>query len=90
RNTASTIRDVYNGNYVQGIADKIKAFFGKIEELALLNAINAPTGFSLNTIFKKGGCCYVIGSMRNSKIITAQRMILVRLFQLAELRDRVA
>ncbi|HIB5368517.1 TPA: MFS transporter, partial [Klebsiella pneumoniae] len=41
-------------------------------------------------IFDKGGCCYIIGSMRNSKIITAQRMILVRLFQLAELRDRVA
>ncbi|MBD4544930.1 MFS transporter, partial [Xanthomonas citri pv. citri] len=34
RNTASTIRDVYNGDYVQGITDKIKAFFGKIEELA--------------------------------------------------------
>jgi len=89
RNTASTIRDVYNGDYVQGIADKIKAFFGKIEELALLNAINAPTGFSLNKIFEKGGCCYVIGSMRNSKIITAQRMLLVRLYQLAERRERV-
>lgn len=89
RNTASTIRDVYNGDYVQGIADKIKAFFGKIEELALLNAINAPTGFSLNTIFKEGGCCYVIGSMRNSKIITTQRMLLVRLYQLAERRERV-
>ncbi|MFH3046993.1 type IV secretory system conjugative DNA transfer family protein [Klebsiella michiganensis] len=89
RNTASTIRDVYNGDYVQGIADKIKAFFGKIEELALLNAINAPIGFSLNTIFEEGGCCYVIGSMRNSKIITAQRMLLVRLYQLAERRERV-
>lgn len=89
RNTASTIRDVYNGDYVQGIADKIKAFFGKIEELALLNAINAPTGFSLNRIFEEGGCCYVIGSMRNSKIITAQRMLLVRLYQLAEKRERV-
>lgn len=88
-NTASTIRDIYNGDYVQSIADKIKAFFGKIEELALLNAINAPTGFSLNKIFDEGGCCYVIGSMRNSKIITAQRMLLVRLYQLAERRDRV-
>ena len=68
---------------------KIKAFFGKIEELALLNAINSPEGFSLNHIFDEGGCCYVIGSMRNSKIITAQRMLLVRLYQLAEKRDRV-
>ncbi|WP_174871200.1 type IV secretory system conjugative DNA transfer family protein [Pectobacterium polaris] len=89
RNTASTIRDVYNGEYVQGIAEDIKAFFGKIEELALLNAINAPKGCSLKQIFDEGGCCYVIGSMRNGKIITAQRMLLVRLYQLAERRDRV-
>jgi hypothetical protein len=88
-NPSSTIRDIYNGDYVQGIAESIKAFFGKIEELALLNAINAPKGFSLKQIFDQGGCCYVIGSMRNSKIITAQRMLLVRLYQLAERRDRV-
>ncbi|MEI7265935.1 type IV secretory system conjugative DNA transfer family protein [Pectobacterium versatile] len=86
---SSTIRDIYNGDYVQGIAEDIKAFFGKIEELALLNAINAPKGFSLKQIFDEGGCCYLIGSMRNSKIITAQRMLLVRLYQLAERRDRV-
>jgi len=88
-NPLATIRDVYNGDYVQGIAEKIKAFFGKIEELALLNAINSPAGFSLKQMFDEGGCCYVIGSMRNSKIITAQRMLLVRLYQLAEKRDRV-
>ncbi|WP_275166494.1 type IV secretory system conjugative DNA transfer family protein [Citrobacter koseri] len=88
-NPSATIRDVYNGDYVQDIAEKIKAFFGKIEELALLNAINSPEGFSLKHIFDEGGCCYVVGSMRNSKIITAQRMLLVRLYQLAEKRDRV-
>ncbi|MCY9850401.1 type IV secretory system conjugative DNA transfer family protein [Pectobacterium jejuense] len=86
---SSTIRGIYNGEYVQSIAEDIKAFFGKIEELALLNAINAPTGFSLQSVFDEGGCCYLIGSMRNSKIITAQRMLLVRLYQLAERRDRV-
>ncbi|QWT40146.1 type IV secretory system conjugative DNA transfer family protein [Dickeya dadantii] len=86
---SSTIRDIYNSEYVQSIAEKIKAFFGKLEELALLNAINAPTGFSLQSVFDEGGCCYVIGSMRNSKIIAAQRMLLVRLYQLAERRDRV-
>ncbi|MCH4996166.1 type IV secretory system conjugative DNA transfer family protein [Pectobacterium carotovorum] len=89
RHPSSTTRDIYNGEYVQGISEDIKAFFGKIEELALLNAINAPTGFSLQSVFDEGGCCYVIGSMRNSKIITAQRMLLVRLYQLAERRDRV-
>ncbi|WP_373853137.1 type IV secretion system DNA-binding domain-containing protein [Klebsiella variicola subsp. variicola] len=88
-NPSATIRDVYNGDYVQGVAEKIKAFFGKIEEQALLNAINSPEGFSLKHIFDEGGCCYVVGSMRNSKIITAQRMLLVRLYQLAERRDRI-
>ncbi|WP_226100865.1 type IV secretory system conjugative DNA transfer family protein [Dickeya oryzae] len=86
---SSTLRDIYNSEYVQSIAEKINAFFGKLEELALLNAINAPTGFSLQSVFDEGGCCYVIGSTRNSKIITAQRMLLVRLYQLAERRDRV-
>ena len=89
-NPDATIRDIYNSDYVQGIGETIKAFHGKTEELAMLNSINAPGGFALKEIFDKGGCCYIIGSMRNSKIITAQRMILVRLFQLAELRDRVA
>lgn len=89
-NSGATIRDVYNSEYVQSIGETIKAFHGKTEELALLNSINAPGGFSLKQIFDEGGCCYVIGSMRNSKIITAQRMILVRLFQIAEMRDRVA
>ncbi|MGP3147179.1 type IV secretory system conjugative DNA transfer family protein, partial [Serratia bockelmannii] len=63
-NSSWTIRDIFNGEYVQGIAESIKAFFGKIEELALLNSINAPTGFSLKQIFDEGGCCYIIGSMR--------------------------
>ncbi|EOX8956957.1 type IV secretory system conjugative DNA transfer family protein [Enterobacter hormaechei] len=90
QNPGATIRDIYNGEYVQGIGETIKAFHGKTEELAMLNSINAPGGFALKEIFDNGGCCYIIGSMRNSKIITAQRMTLVRLFQLAELRDRVA
>ncbi|GAB7197435.1 hypothetical protein OS11_37110 [Dickeya oryzae] len=48
---SSTLRDIYNSEYVQSIAEKINAFFGKLEELALLNAINAPTGFSLQSVF---------------------------------------
>lgn len=88
-NEGFTIRDLFNTDFVQSIFDTIKGFYGKIEELSLLNSINAKKGLSLKTIFDEGGCCYVIGSMRNSKIIAAQRMILVRLLQLAELRDRI-
>lgn len=85
----ATLRDLFATEYVQGIAETIKGFYGKIEELSLLNSINAKNGLSLKQIFDEGGCCYIIGSMRNSKIIAAQRMILVRLLQIAETRDRV-
>ncbi|EKN3637644.1 TraM recognition domain-containing protein [Yersinia enterocolitica] len=89
-NPTATIRDLFNSDFVQSIAETIKGFFGKIEELALLNSINAPEGLALKKIFDDGGCCYIIGSMRNSKVIATQRMILVRLMQLAELRDRIS
>ncbi|MBV6996967.1 TraM recognition domain-containing protein, partial [Escherichia coli] len=53
------------------------------------NSVNAKNGFSLKEIFDNGGCCYIIGSTRNQKIISAQRMILTRLIQIAETRDRI-
>ena len=85
----NTLRKLFNSDYVQGLNEDIPAFFGKMEELALVNSINASNGLSLKEIFDHGGCCYVIGSMRNGKIIAAQRMILVRLLQIAETRDRI-
>lgn len=88
-NPTATIRDLFNGDYVQGLAETIKGFFGKIEELSLLNAINAVEGVDLKQIFDDGGCCYVIGSLRNSKVLMAQRMIFMRILQLAETRDRI-
>lgn len=87
--TGMTFRDLFNSDYIQGIAESIKGFFGEIEEISLLNAINARRGLNLKTIFDEGGCCYFIGSMRNTKIITAGRMIFVRLLQIAETRDRI-
>jgi type IV secretory pathway TraG/TraD family ATPase VirD4 len=56
----------------------------------LLTAINAPGGLNLADTMRDGGCVYVIGSMRNSRVIMAQRMLFVRLLQLVETRDRVA
>lgn len=85
----TTLRSLFNSDYVQSLSETIKGFFGKMSELARLNAINTPDGASLKKIYDEGGCCYIIGSMRNAKIITTQRMILIRLIQLAELRDRV-
>ncbi len=87
-NPSTTIRDVYNGDYVQGIAEKIKAFLARLRSWHYSMPLIHRRVFT-QKIFDEGGCCYVIGSMRNSKIITAQRMLLVRLYQLAERRERV-
>ncbi|NPE56273.1 type IV secretory system conjugative DNA transfer family protein [Dickeya dadantii] len=84
-----TLRDLFNTPFVKSLAEDVPAFYGELEEIALVNSINARNGFSLKTIFDEGGCCYIIGSMRNQKIISAQRMILARLIQIAETRDRI-
>ncbi|EDL52173.1 TriK protein [Vibrio mediterranei AK1] len=84
-----SISALFHSDYVQGLEETVKAFYGKMEEMSLVEAINAPNGLSLNSVFKEGGCCYIIGSMRNSKILITQKMILIRLLQLAETRDRI-
>ncbi len=76
-------------NFVQSLREDVPAFCGELEEIALVNSINATKGFSLKEVFDEGGCCYIIGSTRNQKIISAQRMILTRLIQIAETRDRI-
>lgn len=66
-------------------------FFGKLREMAETPSINATSGgISLEKVVQEGGCVYIIGSMRNDIVKTAQRIILVRLIQLAERRDRMA
>lgn len=84
-----TLRDLFNTDFVKSLEEDVPAFYGELEEIALVNSINATYGFSLKKIFDEGGCCYIIGSMRNQKIISAQRMILTRLIQIAETRDRI-
>jgi hypothetical protein len=68
-NPSATIRDVYNGDYVQGVAEKIKAFFGKIEELAILNAINSPEGFSLKHIFDEAAAVMLSAPCETAKLL---------------------
>ncbi|EIN0583662.1 type IV secretion system DNA-binding domain-containing protein [Salmonella enterica subsp. enterica serovar Newport] len=95
RNTSSiyergmTINDLFNTDFVSILKEDVPAFYGELEEVALVKSINAKNGFSLKEIFDDGGCCYIIGSTRNQKIISAQRMILTRLIQIAETRDRI-
>ncbi|EPV2087528.1 type IV secretory system conjugative DNA transfer family protein [Escherichia coli] len=87
--TGMTLYDLFNDDNVKSIGEDAPAFLGELEEIALVNSVNAKNGFSLKEIFDNGGCCYIIGPTRNQKIISAQRMILTRLIQIAETRDRI-
>lgn len=67
-------------------------FGGKLRELGAVAAANANhgAGISFQKIIEKGGSCYIVGHMRVEKIIRLQKMILVRLLQIAEKRDRIS
>ena len=67
-------------------------FAGRLREMAETPSINATSGggVDLERVIAEGGCVYVVGSMRNDIVKTVQRILLVRLIQLAERRDRIA
>lgn len=65
-------------------------FCGYLEEMASLNSVNARDGLDLDEIITSGSAVYVIGSTRNSAVVAMQRMLLVKLIQIAERRDRMA
>ena len=66
-------------------------FAGRLREMAETPSINATWGgIDLEKVIAEGGCVYIVGSMRNDIVKTVQRILLVRLIQLAERRDRIA
>ena len=65
-------------------------FLGKWEEMAELDSINAPVqGLDIEQIVKDGGIVYIVGSMRQDIVKRALRMLMVRLVQVCEQRDRI-
>jgi len=83
-----TAEDFYIEHH-EYLKKEAKNFAGKFKELANIKAVNATDGLSLKAIIETGGMVYIVGSMRNAKIIRIQKMLLVRLIQLAEARDRI-
>jgi TraM recognition site of TraD and TraG/Helicase HerA-like C-terminal len=77
---------------LQDPATGAEKFAGRLREMAETPSINAGqgAGVDLEKIIQEGGCVYFVGSMRNDIIKTVQRILLVRLIQLAERRDRLA
>ncbi|WP_052689377.1 type IV secretory system conjugative DNA transfer family protein [Acinetobacter brisouii] len=84
-----TIESFY-AEYAEFLEKEAPGFAGKFRELASIKAINAVNGLSLKKVVATGGVVYITGSMRNTKIVRVQKMLLVRLIQLAEARDRIS
>lgn len=76
----------------QGTMTGAEKFEGRLRELAEMPSVNARSGVGINLerVIEEGGCVYVVGSMRNDIVKTVQRILLIRLIQLAERRDRIA
>lgn len=98
RKMAAMISEVYKiGDTPQSILkahskvmEKAEGFKAKFEELARTPSVNAKQGLSLEEVIRDGGIVYIVGSMRNTRIIRIQKMLLIRLIQIAESRDRIA
>ena len=83
-----TAAQVYNKMRDSDVFDEAPYFAGLLLEMAKLRSVNAKKGFDLAEVINNGGAVYVVGSMRNARVIRMQRMLLVRLIQLAEDRPR--
>lgn len=75
----------------QGTMAGAEKFEGRLRELAEMPSVNAMAGAGINLekVIHEGGCVYIVGSMRNDIVKTVQRILLIRLIQLAERRDRI-
>lgn len=67
---------------------KAEKFAGYLKEMATIPAVNALEGVDLRRIVAEGGAVYVVGSMRNTKVMRLQKMLMIKLIHLAEERDR--
>jgi hypothetical protein len=72
------------------LQERAAKFAGMLQEMAQIPAVNAKPdeGLNLSEFINKPGVVYVLGSMRNAKVIRLQRMLLIKIVQLAEARDR--
>lgn len=64
-------------------------FVSRLKELLRVQALEGVGGVRLADILENGGCLYVVGSLRLSRVRTAQKMLFLRLLQLVERRDRL-
>ena len=61
-----------------------KAFFSALDEVSELPCIQTKHGVDFAERLERGGCVYIVGSMRNEPIVVLQKMLFVRIIQLCE------
>lgn len=81
----ATPRDVWLGN-TEKWSEASPAFNDYMRELAELPAVNAKVEFDMRHMLATGGCIYFAGDMMNPRVVRVQRMILIRLMQIAKNR----
>lgn len=77
--------------YREVLQENAQKLNGKLRELAEVEAINAKPGqgVPLQKVIEDGGSIYFVGHMRAERIVRVQKMIPIRVLQLAESRDRL-
>jgi hypothetical protein len=68
--------------------EKGQKFLADLEELAGLPAIRTAAGHDLKQMLNENAVVYIVGSIRNIQTIRAQKMLLLRILQIIEQRDR--
>lgn len=65
------------------------SFSDKLEMLASIPAVQTKTGINVRQALEKGDCLYIVGAMRDPQVKMLQKMVLLRLMQIIERRDRL-
>ncbi|HEY6248742.1 MAG TPA: type IV secretory system conjugative DNA transfer family protein [Candidatus Angelobacter sp.] len=68
--------------------EKGQDFKAKLEELGRLAVTNTDQGLDLQKILGQNAILYIIGSIRHSQVKRLQKMLLLRIMQIIERRDR--
>lgn len=65
------------------------SFSDKLEMLAMLPAVQTHKGINLKQALDNGDCIYIVGAMRDQQVKMLQKIVLLRLMQIIERRDRL-
>jgi hypothetical protein len=86
----ATIQDLLSVAYKSDkiTEEKGQKFLADLEELAGLPAIRTAKGHDLTKMLNQNAVVYIVGSIRNIQTIRAQKMLLLRILQIIEQRDR--